>query len=196
MYKGLKKEFRNYLHLLSQGKLFNNKSLFVGISAGKPYVEIQEYDYGNSSGKTSRGVTFYPNPETHCMTSKFFKAWDEYIKDDNNFTALIDLLAKQGGIYVTIWKNVIDTYRPRSGDREELFKLPIPVEPDISKDFFIEMVRNWQADSSPEYDNLKIGAPEVDENGNWVSIASDEKTTYQLTHNIVGNIVLNYIGSK
>jgi uncharacterized protein YlzI (FlbEa/FlbD family) len=125
MYKGLKKEFRNYLHLLSQGKLFNNKSLFVGISAGKPYVEIQEYDYGNSSGKTSRGVTFYPNPETHCMTSKFFKAWDEYLKDDNNFNALIDLLAKQGGVYVTIWNNYIDAYYPSSGNREKLFKLDV-----------------------------------------------------------------------
>lgn len=125
MYKGLKKEFRTFLHLVDSGKLYSNKAMFIGISDGKPYVEIQEYNYGNSSGKSSKGVTFYPNSMTHCLASNFFKAWDEYLKDDNNFNALIDLLAKQGGVYVTIWNNYIDVYYPSSGNREKLFKLDV-----------------------------------------------------------------------
>lgn len=65
------------------------------------------------------------------------------------------------------------------------------------KDDFEEMIRDWQADSAPEYDNLEIEEAEYNEdNGRWEATASDEKTIYSLTDDGTGNIVLNYIGTR
>jgi hypothetical protein len=58
------------------------------------------------------------------------------------------------------------------------------------------MITNWKTDNSPEYDNLEIGEPEIGEDGNWIATAEDEKTTYSLTDDGAGNIVINYMGTK
>ena len=61
---------------------------------------------------------------------------------------------------------------------------------------FIGMIKDWQADHAPEYDDLKIGDPEINEDGEWEAIAEDSKCVYALTDDGTGNIEINYIGSK
>ena len=63
------------------------------------------------------------------------------------------------------------------------------------KDDFVEMIRDWQADGAPEYDNLEIEEPKI-ENGKWVAYTHDGKTTYSLADDGTGNIVINYIGTR
>jgi hypothetical protein len=65
----------------------------------------------------------------------------------------------------------------------------------IDKEDFIEMIRDWQADNSPEYDDLEIGEPEIDINGDWSAIAKDDKNAYEITA-VNGNIYINYLGAK
>lgn len=65
------------------------------------------------------------------------------------------------------------------------------------QDDFVEMIRNWQTDNSPEYDDLEIDAPEIDDDTEeWVAYASDKEALYSLTDNGRGNIVINYLSSK
>jgi hypothetical protein len=67
---------------------------------------------------------------------------------------------------------------------------------EYGKDDFMEMIKDWQTDNSPEYDDLKIEEAEINENGKWESIAEDEKCTYSLTDDGTGNIVINYLDTK
>lgn len=65
-----------------------------------------------------------------------------------------------------------------------------------SKEDFAEMIADWKADNAPEYGDLEIGEPELDESGKWIAIAKDSKNTYQLSDDGTGNIVINYIGAR
>lgn len=62
------------------------------------------------------------------------------------------------------------------------------------KDDFAEMVRDWQADNTPEHDDLTIDSIDID-NGKWIAVAHDDKATYQLSDND-GNIKIDYLGTR
>ena len=61
----------------------------------------------------------------------------------------------------------------------------------MDKQDFMEMINDWQADNSPEYDDLEISEPEL-KDGKWTAVASDSKSRYILSDNN-GNIVINYL---
>ena len=63
------------------------------------------------------------------------------------------------------------------------------------KGTFEEMIRDWQADHTPEYDSLEIDEPEL-QDGKWTAAARDDKAEYQLSGDGDGNIVINYVGSR
>ena len=66
-----------------------------------------------------------------------------------------------------------------------------------SKDDFMEMIRDWQADNAPEGDDLVIDEPEIDEGtGKWEAIAHDDNASYVITDDGNGNIIMNYLGTK
>ncbi len=68
---------------------------------------------------------------------------------------------------------------------------------DYDKETFREMIYDWVADNSPDYDDLTINWDEITSNeGQWAVIAEDEKITYCLTDDGTGNIVINYLGNK
>ena len=64
-----------------------------------------------------------------------------------------------------------------------------------TKDDFKEMIRDWKADHAPEMDDLEIDEIEL-EDGAWTATVHDEKTTYTLTDDGSGNIVINYSGTR
>ena len=65
------------------------------------------------------------------------------------------------------------------------------------KETFKEMIRDWKADNSLEYDDLEIEETEIDEEiEEWIAYAQDEKTVYSLTDDGTGNIVINYSGTR
>lgn len=64
----------------------------------------------------------------------------------------------------------------------------------IDKSDFLLMIKDWQADGAPEYDDLEIAEPEL-KNGKWVAAAKDGKCMYELS-DVDGNIVINYLGAK
>ena len=65
------------------------------------------------------------------------------------------------------------------------------------KEMFGEMIRDWKADNAPNYDDLEIDEVEIDGGTTeWVAIAHDEKTAYTLTDDGIGNIVINYSGTR
>ena len=64
-----------------------------------------------------------------------------------------------------------------------------------NKGIFEEMIRDWQADNSPEYNDLEI--EEIIEDGDtkeWVAYCHDKEANYCLTDDSNGNIVINYLG--
>lgn len=64
-----------------------------------------------------------------------------------------------------------------------------------NKEIFEEMIRDWQADNSPEYNDLEIEEIIVDgDSKEWVAYCHDEKANYCLTDDGNGNIVINYLG--
>lgn len=65
-----------------------------------------------------------------------------------------------------------------------------------SKEVFEEMINDWMADHAEETEGLVIGELELDENGNWVARAEDEKTVYSLADDGTGNIICHYDGTK
>ena len=66
----------------------------------------------------------------------------------------------------------------------------------MNRNDFMEMIRDWQADNAPEYNDLEINEPEIDEDtGKWEAIAHDGKTSYIITDDD-GNIIINYLGAK
>ena len=68
---------------------------------------------------------------------------------------------------------------------------------EYDKEDFKEMIKDWQADNSPEMDDLEIEEIEFDEeNKRWVAYAQDEKESYTLTDDGAGNIVINYSGTR
>lgn len=119
--------------------------------------------------------------------------WDWYETDAENppedgedTKIIVDLYAVDASIdedkpLATHAKWASDLYKERYG---------------ISKGDFAEMIRDWQADHAPEYDDLEIDEPELDEDGDWVATAEDEKFVYTLSDDGTGNIVIHYIGSK
>ncbi len=62
-----------------------------------------------------------------------------------------------------------------------------------SKEDFLEMVRDWQTDHSPEYDDLAIAEPEI-EAGKWTANAKDSKCLYKII-DVDGNIYINYLST-
>lgn len=64
----------------------------------------------------------------------------------------------------------------------------------MERDTFEEMIRDWQADNSPEYDDLVIDSIEFD-NDEWTALAHDDKALYQISDNGEGNIAINYLGT-
>ena len=64
----------------------------------------------------------------------------------------------------------------------------------MDKEMFEEMIRDWQADNAPEYDDLEIEEIKV-ESGRLICIAHDEKNDYQLSDDGAGNIVINYLST-
>jgi hypothetical protein len=64
----------------------------------------------------------------------------------------------------------------------------------MDKEMFEEMIRDWQADNAPEYDDLEIEEIKV-ENGELVAIAHDGKSDYRLSDDGTGNIVINYLST-
>ncbi|MDP4224774.1 MAG: hypothetical protein Q8910_00190 [Bacteroidota bacterium] len=65
----------------------------------------------------------------------------------------------------------------------------------INKEDFLEMIRDWKADHSPEMDDLEIDEVK-NEYGEWLAYAHDEKCMYQLSDEGNGNITINYLGTK
>ena len=66
-----------------------------------------------------------------------------------------------------------------------------------SKDDFMEMIKDWQKDNAPGYNDLVIDEPEVDKvTGEIGCTASDNIVTYILTDDGNGNIIMNYLGTK
>ena len=63
-----------------------------------------------------------------------------------------------------------------------------------AKDTFIEMIKDWQVDNAPLYDDLIISDAEF-KYGEWTAIAEDEKRSY-LLHEVEGNIIIDYLGTK
>ena len=61
----------------------------------------------------------------------------------------------------------------------------------ITSDDFIEMIRDWQADNSPEYDDLIIGDPYLDSEI-WYADAEDDTGLYLLM-DYRGNVIINYV---
>ena len=64
------------------------------------------------------------------------------------------------------------------------------------QDDFEEMIRDWQADHAPEYDDLVIDEIQLDDNQKWVAYAHDDKTVYSIRDDGTGDIVLNYVGAR
>jgi hypothetical protein len=64
------------------------------------------------------------------------------------------------------------------------------------REMFAGMIDDWLADHAPEYDDLEIDEPEINENGVWEARAQDGKHTYTLTDDGAGNIVINYSSTK
>ena len=62
------------------------------------------------------------------------------------------------------------------------------------KEDFREMIKDWQADNAPQYDDLIIDDLEF-EDGEWTAIAKDEKRSY-LLYTIDGNIFIHYLWTK
>lgn len=66
---------------------------------------------------------------------------------------------------------------------------------DYDEGTFSEIIRDFIADGAPEYDDLEIEDPEIVD-GHWEARASDATTTYTLTDDGTGNIVINYSATK
>jgi len=64
-----------------------------------------------------------------------------------------------------------------------------------SKEDFEEMIRDFKADHAEEMEDLVIDEITL-EDGKWTATAHDAKTTYSLTDDGTGNIVINYIGTR
>jgi len=65
------------------------------------------------------------------------------------------------------------------------------------KETFEEMIKDWQADNSLEYDDLEIEEIYFDEDAQeWGAIANNDKNSYSLTDDGTGNIIINYSGSR
>ncbi|MCB6610174.1 hypothetical protein V3C10_04405 [[Clostridium] symbiosum] len=56
------------------------------------------------------------------------------------------------------------------------------------------MIENWLADNS--YDVLTINNIYINDEGEWEADAEDENTTYVLSDNGCGDIIINYIDTK
>jgi len=68
---------------------------------------------------------------------------------------------------------------------------------EYGKDDFVEMIKNWQVDNSPNYDDLVIvGVEFIEDTQEWAAIAEDEKNSYSITDDGLGNIVINYSGTR
>jgi len=66
-----------------------------------------------------------------------------------------------------------------------------------NKETFEEMIRDWKADNSPEYGDLEIIEIEfLEDTQEWVAVAEDDKSSYSLTDDGLGNIVINYSGTR
>jgi hypothetical protein len=65
----------------------------------------------------------------------------------------------------------------------------------IEMDEFTEMIRDWQADNAPEYDNLEIREP-IFVGDKWEAVANDDSQRYLLTDDGRGNIQINYLDTK
>lgn len=66
-----------------------------------------------------------------------------------------------------------------------------------NKDDFMEMIKDWKADNSPNYDDLEIIEVEyLEETQEWAAVAQDKKNSYSLTDDGLGNIVINYSGIR
>lgn len=66
---------------------------------------------------------------------------------------------------------------------------------DYDKETFMSMIEDWRVDHAPEYDDLEIGDVQLID-GRWEADASDATTTYTLTDDGTGNIVINYSCTK
>lgn len=66
---------------------------------------------------------------------------------------------------------------------------------EYGKEDFEEMIRDWQADNAPNYDDLEVDEIKQEE-GEWVAYAQDEKHTYTLTDDGTGNITINYSATR
>jgi hypothetical protein len=62
------------------------------------------------------------------------------------------------------------------------------------RDDFEEMIKDWQADHAPEYDDLEIDDINF-EDGRWIAVAHDKEHTYQLSDE-GGDIIINYLGTR
>jgi len=63
------------------------------------------------------------------------------------------------------------------------------------KDLFEAMIGDWLTDNAPEYDDLVVDDPEM-EDGRWIASAHDDKAAYLLTDDGTGNIAINYDGAR
>ncbi len=71
----------------------------------------------------------------------------------------------------------------------------ISKEPPYSKDDFAEMIHDWQADNAEEMAGLIIDEIELNE-GQWQAAAHDKTTSYIITDDGTGNIIINYLGAR
>jgi len=68
---------------------------------------------------------------------------------------------------------------------------------EYDKEDFKEMIKDWKADNSPEMDDLEVIEIEfLEDTQEWVAVAEDDKSSYSLTDDGLGNIVINYSGTR
>jgi len=59
------------------------------------------------------------------------------------------------------------------------------------QDYFLEMIKDWKADHSPEMDDLEVDEIVFEDGRGWVAAAHDnEGKSYSLADDGTGNIVI------
>jgi hypothetical protein len=112
---------------------------------------------------------------------------------------LKDKQSSAAALYDGGWRAVdrdqlISEYELTAEEADSLCEELKKIDGKISKEDFLLMIKDWQADHAPEHDDLEIAEPEMGDK-DWEAVAYDSKCTYLLTNNN-GNIVINYLGTK
>lgn len=133
--------------------------------------------------------------EEHEMSSTDFEWWDEYICHLEKDASEIAELAEEFGIDESkLWDRINENMTGELGDEHQI-KQNFIVEIKSERETFKEMIRDWKADRTEEMNDIEV-TEIVQEDGQWVAMAHDGKTSYTLTDDGHGNIVLNYLDTR